>query len=544
MKRRSFLFMSGAAAVGLAAGGQREAVKVIRERPPGPEGARILKLRLDASPGDANVCCGPGKLYVTDLTHQVRFTPLDWSSDGVLSVALPPREPAAIHADIAVPEYGRVWVTLDNEGAGYSEGNREPLSLMHEAVRSRLARCERRLNETMLASPPTLHLNRAREFTEGGKLADALREAILAGEEIEFACSQDRLALRGFSPEVRISGILFGERLGPWAIGVGPDWPMGAEPPDFLLPRDAWLTLSRLINGTTLPTFWRWIEPERGKYRWRPLEEILDFCEAHGIAPKSFAIFWGGLGGTPPWWRHLRFDQQKQALGEWCRVLVTRYRGRVKAWETVNEMHDWWFANPLRWSHEQMLDITRMVNEQVGALDPGTPRVINNCCIWGEYLQGLNDRSWTPRTYLEDVIAAGIRFEGIGLQYYNPGRDLMECAENLERYHRLGRLIWITEMGTPSSPRVRGLETAQADPLNGWRGPWSDVSQADWCEMWFTMALARPFLRGLNWWDTCDARAFIADAGWLDRDYQPKASFERLLSWRRRWRTSEPNRGR
>ena len=31
-------------------------------------------------------------------------------------------------------------------------------------------------------------------------------------------------------------------------------------------------------------------------------------------------------------------------------------------------------------------------------------------------------------------------------------------------------------------------------------------------------------------------------AGWLDADYKPKPSFERLMSVRRRWKTSEPNR--
>jgi hypothetical protein len=142
------------------------------------------------------------------------------------------------------------------------------------------------------------------------------------------------------------------------------------------------------------------------------------------------------------------------------------------------------------------------------------------------------------------VIASGVKFEGIGLQYYNPGRDLMECAENLDRYHKLGRLIWITEMGTPSAPRAQDLETAQADTLDGWRGPWSEASQADWCEMWYKMALSRPFLRAMNWWDTCDARSFINQAGWLDRDYKPKPSFERLLSLQRRWKRSMPNRSR
>ncbi len=534
------MFMSvTAAAAGIAQNARAQAVRPTRMKPPRVEPPRTLKLRLDADPEIAKMCCGPGKVYITDWAHRPRFTPLEWSSDRILSVELPPRVWVAVHAHIAVPEYGRVWVTLDNAGARYGEGSREPLSLLREAVNSRIARCERRLKEVMLASPPSRNLDLAKEYAEEGKFADALREAIVAGEEIELANSQRELQRRGISPEVRISATLFGERLGRWAIGVGPDWPLGAEPPDFLLPRQAWATLAQLIDGTTLPSFWRWVEPERKQYRWKALDEILDFCGKHAIAAKSFAIYWGGIGGTPPWFRNLRYSEQKAAIEEWTRVLVGRYKGRVAAWETVNEMHDWWFGNPMRWTHEQIIEVTRMVNDQVGALDPGTPRVINHCCIWGEYLQGLNDRSWTPRTYLEEMILGDVKFEGIGLQYYNPGRDLMECAENLDRYHSLGKLIWITEMGTPSAPRAQELETAQADPFDGWRGPWSESSQADWCEKFYTIALARPFLRAMNWWDSADPRAFIHKAGWLDDDFRPKPSFDRLLSLRKNWKARE-----
>ena len=398
--------------------------------------------------------------------------------------------------------------------------------------------CVRRLKDPSLVSPTAHHLNLAREFASAGKYADAPHESIVAGENIELAYAEEQLRSKGVPPDARMSAILFGEPLGPWSIGVGPDWLLGTDAPDFLLPREVWATVAQFVDGTTIPSFWRWIEPERKRCRWKPLDEILEFSAKHGIVAKSFSIFWGGIGGTPPWFRHLSFGQQMTAIEEWCWTLVGRYRGQVAAWETINEAHDWWFANSMRWTHEQVVDVTRLVSDLTGALDPGTPQVINHSCIWGEYLQGLNDRSWAPGTYLEEMISKGVSFEGIGLQYYNPGRDLMECAANLERFRGLGKLIWITEMGTPSASYGSGVETAQVDPLDGWRGVWSEALQADWCEKWYTIARSRPYLLAMNWWDTADSRAYIYKAGLLDDNMKPKPAFDRLMSLRRKWKPS------
>jgi GH35 family endo-1,4-beta-xylanase len=514
-----------------------------------PKGARQLKLRLDGPADDAAFCGGPGRVYVTDLRHRSRFVELDWTGDGVLSVEVPPQIPLAVSIYLALPEYGRVWVTLDNEGHGYPGDSTLPLSVMEEAVKSQLAKCRRRLAESQLPKPPTEELERAEEEWKARNLTVALRHALRAGEDIEEGYAHGFFK-GGDSSTALISGTLFGERRGEWAIGVGPDWPFGVPPPDFLRPRNCWMVIADLCNATTLPSFWRWIEPVRGHFNWRSLEAILDFAESRHMKAKSFALYWGGVGGTPPWFRQLKFSEQKAAIERWAQTLVKRYRGRIAAWETVNEMHDWPFANQGLWSHEQILEVSRMVNELVGALDPGTPRVINNCCIWGEYVQGfissgMSGRSgrgvWCPLSFLEEAIHEGIPFESIGLQYYNPGRDLMECASHLDRFRALGKQVWITEMGTPSSPRKKKGEGAtEEDPLDGWRGPWSLERQAEWCELWYTFALARKEVRALNWWDFDDRQAFVASGGLLDSNCDPKPSYQRLIGLCRRLKVGAP----
>lgn len=464
------------------------------------------------------------RLYFTDLRHRARQLPVSWEG-GKCSVDLLDATPIAIHAYVAVPEFGYAWVTADNKGEGYVDAR---MSLAAELASSRIARCERTADVYGLEAG----LEEARSRLSEGEVMEALTVALVAGEDIELEHARDALESRDMTDHSWpvISATLFAERLGAYCIGVGPDWPADRTP-DFLRPEEEWDLLSTLCNGTVLPNFWRWVEYERGHYRWGALDKIVEYAQRKKMAVKSFAIYWGGIGGTPPWFRTLSLEERERAVERWATDLVNRYRGRVSAWETVNEMHDWGYARSCV-PHDETLRMTKLMNDLVGDLDPGTPRVINNCCIWGEYLQdwGLGG-PWIPLTYLEDVMTAGVGFEGIGLQYYNPGRDLMECVQQLDRFAAFGKDIYVTEMGTPSDPRPRGVpETRQVDTNVGWRGPWTPERQAKWIEYWYTMAASRTQVKLMNWWDFDDNGAFIAHAGLLDGRGQPKPSYKSLLA--------------
>ncbi|MBI2194290.1 MAG: endo-1,4-beta-xylanase [Planctomycetes bacterium] len=475
--------------------------------------------------------------YFTDLQHRAVRCDATLQPDATLRVVLPPF-PAAVHVQVAVRPYGRVWATADQGGAGYEES--ATLPLIPELAISRIRRYERRAMSLNLEYPPDEDIEAAWDLYDLGRPMESLYHGLLAGEDLELAAAEVALETRDFQaqPPARISATLFGERLDPYAIGVGQDWPHESLMPNFLRPRDRWDLAAQLCDATTLPTFWRWVEFAQGRQRWSPIEEILAFCEERRISAKSFSLFWGGIGGMPPWFRSLPYPGKLKAIEKWTTDVVGRLRGRIEAWEIVNEMHDWGFANQIpQLTHEQSLEMTRLVSGLVGSLDPGVPRVVNHCCPWGDYIQKPGSSGpWIPLTYLEELCASGIEFEGIGVQMYNPGRDLMECVEHVDRFARFGKAIWITEMGTPSSAAPRGkVETSQIDLSIGWRGPWEQENQAEWVERWYTMALSRPYIRSLNYWDFDDERAFIEHAGLLDVAGRPKESYLRLIEWCERY---------
>src|SRR5258708_14203205 len=449
--------------------------------------------------------------------------------------------PMSLQIAVNVGGFGRVACTADQRGNGYVEPGE--FLLLRELALSHQCRAERTASTWQVNEPIELVQSREKSAKSAwqdttSNLMASLASALIAGEEIARASAErilDQRIQKG-SEGPLVSATLFGERLEQWSIGVGPDWEPTQAAPDFALQLEHQKYVAALCNATTLPNFLRWIEPQRGKPRWEVLDTLVEFCEQNDLRMKSFALYWGGIGGCAMWLRGLPYRQQLRAIEAWVTQIVGRYKGQILAWETVNEMHNWTFADPFRWSHAQFLEVTRLVNDLVGALDPGTPRVINNCLIWGDYAQ-KQPGMWTPVRYLDEVIQAGIPFEGIGLQYYNPGRDLLECLLQMDAFAAFGKSLWITEMGTPSDSRpLQRKETMEippsaVDPMLGWRGPYTPEGQADWIELWYTLASSRPALKAINWWDFTDSQAFVAHAGLLNMDGTPKLSYSRLQAW-------------
>lgn len=481
--------------------------------------------------GDDFMLGEPKRFYLTDLDHRSFFCEARWD-DRRLSVDVPAGTPVAMHLLFAPRGYGTIWVTADNQGVGYVADGRTR-NLLAELATSQVARCRRRAAGAEASRAVSQLLGELpRDRIEGSDLAleeaaDLLGRALRVGEDLEHVLSSQR----GHGGAL-LSGTFFGERRGPYAIGVGPDWPSNATP-NFLRPDHEWPLIAEACQATTLPSFWRWVEYQPGQFNWAPLDRIMDYAEQHAMRVKSFALYWGGIGSVPPWFRNLSYASQKEAIRRWVETMVGRYRGRISAWETVNEMHDWPFCDRFNWSHAQLLEVTRLVNELVGELDPGTPRLINHCFIWGSNLQHSGmERKWNARSYLDEVLADGIPFEGIGLQFYNPGHDMLEMALHLDRFIALGKRIYVTEMGTPSAADSPDSATGQLGLAAGWRDTWTLERQAEWVDRFLTLATARPEVAVINYWDFDDTCSFVPAAGLLDGEGQPKPSYHAWLRHR------------
>ncbi len=94
---------------------------------------------------------------------------------------------------------------------------------------------------------------------------------------------------------------------------------------------------------------WDHVEPAPGRFRFAPLDRIVDFAAAGGMTVRMHTLVWSLA--VPPWldWtlRHGTRGEAEAALARHVAAVAGRYRGRVAYWDVCNELADpLWHCGP------------------------------------------------------------------------------------------------------------------------------------------------------------------------------------------------------
>jgi endo-1,4-beta-xylanase len=462
-------------------------------------------------------------LYASDLHFEPMRRHSEIKSDGTVVIEVP-GEGSALHARIEVPDFGNVWVMADNCGEGYNAAD-EPLDFMLEAAKSRLSDVENIIQMGDFSPECAAHRDACREFLEIAEKSDkaahfhlkALSHALWAGEYAIVERARQIIAERP-----RRDGFLFGCN----AFAYSGDTPYARY-------------FKEVLNFGTLPFYLRRLEPEEGKPKYDRIDNILEWCERVGITPKGHPLWWGHEAGIPPWLEGVTWQDAQKHCERVVGRSVERYRDSIQIWDVINEAHDW--ANGLNLTQEQEVEITRICCDTARSKNPDATTIVNNCCPFGEnaadarvHLGPVYDKVFTPLSYLDALMEAGVEFDVIGVQIYFPARDMLSISKLLDEYARFGKPVHITELGVrcAEAEQPAGRESEQLRRTHGdWHYPWCEKVQADWMEWFYTMAYARDEIEAITWWDFRDP-AFIRTSGFLYEDETPKEIYFRLRALR------------
>ncbi len=364
-------------------------------------------------------------------------------------------------------------------------------------------------------------LEAAGQRAKASDTADAaLAISVPAGEALAGAVAQARLARRREAGG--LTGFLFGTPSG----GYVPDTRRG----------DAFL---QALNYATMPFYLSGVEPEPGRVEHDGLLAQARTLHAHGVALKGHPLVWTYTPCIPPHLRHLDFAACCDAFR--ARILrdVPPFAGLIDYWDIINEAHDLPWANSFAFSSAQMVELTRIAAEATREAAPGAKRVINVCLPFGEYAAGAPGRV-TTLEYLRACLDAGIDFDIVGIQfYYGSGLlqypwDMLEISRLLDAYVALGKEIHITELGTPSAMgHDPNAMITEGNEVGLWHQGWSEATQADWVEQFYTICMSKPTITALTWWSFTDAApVFWPHSGVLNKDDAPKEAFTRMVKLR------------
>jgi GH35 family endo-1,4-beta-xylanase len=477
--------------------------------------------------------------YATDLHGDAFASDLALSDAGLALSTADGRHRFAIHVRWNVEGFGYLCLPADNAGEGYElHGSGIPrlLNLNYELAKSRAARNTRRAAQLSTGgwSPSRdvrAYLARAQaDEPRCGALAQkALLYALWAGEWLELeraAFDISRLPAR--------EGFFFG-------CDARAYIQMDA---DIFMERFTELFNFATINHYLIGTH-QDFEPAAGQKKFALRDAIVNDLRGRGTTVEGRPLVWFHHWVTPEWMRQLSYAQLLQYVERHVRDVVRHYDERVQVWEIANEMHDW--ANELRLTPDQLIAVTKLACEVARDTNPRVLRLINNCCVFGEY---VHDRKWTeldatypqrtPHQFMRQLIDAGVPFDITGVQMYFPTRDLADSILLIDRFAELGRPVHITETGASSGPSPNSVKLDTL-PLPttpyAWHRPWDEELQAEWAEGIYTLAYSRPAVQAISWYDFVDPHSYIKNGGLLrspagDR----KPVFDRLGRLRSAWR--------
>ena len=265
---------------------------------------------------------------------------------------------------------------------------------------------------------------------------------------------------------------------------------------------------------------WDPIERARGSENFSGGDAIAAYAAARGMQVKGHALLWHQA--VPSWVDALPAAELRAEVDRHIRSVAGHFRGRVRAWDVVNEAIDDSGFGLRNSSFRQKLG-DGYIAEAFRSARAADPQAL---LFYNDYSgEGLGGKSDAIYNLVRNLLAQGVPIDGVGLQMHvraanPPPAD--SVAANMRRLAALGLRVNISEMD------VRVRDIGGATPAN------LDTQRAVYRSL-VAVCVAEPACDGVTFWGFTDAHSWIhttfgPDAPLLfDSQYVAKPSFFGVL---------------
>ncbi|MFF3451918.1 endo-1,4-beta-xylanase [Streptomyces sp. NPDC002667] len=274
---------------------------------------------------------------------------------------------------------------------------------------------------------------------------------------------------------------------------------------------------SSLTPGNAMK--WGTVEPTRGSFNWAEADQIVAFAQAHNQQVRGHTLVWHSQ--NPSWLTNGTWTTAELSglLQDHITTEVTRYKGKLAAWDVVNEPfnEDGTYRSTL-WYNGLGSDYIAKALTWAHAADPSAKLYINDYNV-----EGVNAKSTALYDLVKSLKARGVPIDGVGLQaHLIVGQVPGTLQQNIQRFADLGVDVAVTELDVRMQLPSDSAKLAQ--------------QAADYKAV-FDACVAVTRCYGVTVWGFTDSDSWIPDvfSGYgaatpYDENYAPKPAYDAIAA--------------
>lgn len=279
------------------------------------------------------------------------------------------------------------------------------------------------------------------------------------------------------------------------------------------------------------------IHPEENRWVWEPADSIVNFAMNHGMKMRGHTLCWHNQ--APRWifkdsaGNNVTKEVLLKRLKDHITAVVTRYKGKVYAWDVVNEViaddSATYFRNSL-WYQICGEDFVAKAFEYAHEADPKAQLFYN------DYNTEQPVKREKIYKMVKKLLDAKVPVTGVGLQghwnIYDPLKT--ELKASIEKFASLGLNVQVTELDiSVYGPRNR----AGADTTAGFT-PEREQMQIDQYKTVFdVLRQHKKQVNGITFWNVSDRRSWLDGRGrknyplLFDQQNNPKKAYWEVVKF-------------
>ena len=256
------------------------------------------------------------------------------------------------------------------------------------------------------------------------------------------------------------------------------------------------------------------IHPEESRYYWRDADSIVAFAQAHGLKVRGHNLCWHEQ--TPMWLfkdkagNLVTKEVLLKRLKDHITTVVNRYKGKIYAWDVLNEAVEDDSTKFLRnslWYQICGKDYITKAFEYAHAADPKA------VLFYNDYNTERPQKRERVYRLLKKLVDAKVPINAVGIQahwsIYEP--DQADLEATIKRFSSLGLKVQVTELDVSIyhwEKNKRAVQPGESDLYT----PELEQKQMDkYAEVFKIFRKYRKVITGVTFWNISDKHT------WLDQ---------------------------